>query len=81
MGEGREGEGLLCLSGGSLRQGGREEGDPGQSKPLKAKPCGPTKTSPGSQWLNCRQGWPWGGWEGVTGHSGARVMKNCLAEM
>lgn len=38
MGEGQEGEGLLCLSGGSgQRQGGREEGKPGKAKPLKAK--------------------------------------------
>lgn len=37
MGEGQEGEGLLCLSngGGGLRQGGREEGKPSRAKPLK----------------------------------------------
>lgn len=55
-----------------------EEGEPCRAKPLKATSCGPTKRSPGLEFVNYRQGWPWGGWEGVTGHSGARVRKKSV---
>lgn len=54
LGEGLEGEGLLCLrGGGGLRQGGREEGKPCRAKPLKtSKPCGPYKEEP---WVGARE--------------------------
>lgn len=42
----------------------------------------PHKRSPGLEFVNYWQGWPWSGWEGVTGQNGAPVMeKKCLAEV
>lgn len=38
----------------------------------------PHKRSPGLEFVNYWQGWPWGGWEGVTGQNGARVMKKSV---
>lgn len=73
MGEGRKGEGLLCLRGGRRPPPGREGGGGARpAKPLKAKPCGLTKASPGLEPLNPRQvalGWL-GGWHGAYGGSG-----------
>lgn len=58
VGEGREGEGLLCLSSGPAP--GREEGEPGSAEPPKAslkgpEPRGAHKDEPGQELESCRQ--------------------------
>lgn len=61
MGEGRKGEGLLCLSGGGggLRLAGRKEGEPGPAKRLKAKPSGAHKDDLRTRLGNLKTDWPW----------------------
>lgn len=58
VGEGREGEGLLCLSSGPAPR--REEGEPGSAEPPKAslngpEPRGAHKDEPGQELKSCRQ--------------------------